>query len=201
MRHNTLFVSCAVLLSMTLLTGCNKATDTDKAEDTASQPTTETTTTQDSAINNNSPTVNIMADSFVAITKAQLNADDKYSAEDKECLNQMNDTVATAEADKFLRNELTPEQLATLDDFYGSELGQKITKFSDQQYKMMAGETVENPITLTQEEQQKMVEFVQSPEGQTIQNIGDSVDPQQYEDMLKKIINNELTRCNLEPIE
>lgn len=192
-----------IALSAFTLTACNKNQDNQSTESPPA-PTESTTaqaqSTATSASTSVSPTVQIWVESMKLGTFMMLKAENpNLTAEQLACL-RSDDANATyyAKGEGELKRILGDDLLKAADEFYASEFGKKITAFTHQQLLIAAGETVDNPITLTPEEQADMLKQMQESEfAQKMQADAQTVSEEEATAMIAEFSAKEKARCNL----
>lgn len=213
MKFMPLVLTTAV--SLACLTACNKTekpqaeekpTTTQTAPSEASAPaqtsapaTTPDQPAQTSAPAGGSPTVAMYVDTMKVTTFMQLMATNQLTDEQKTCL-MSNDANATYldTAKTELGKTLGEDGLKASDEFYASELGQKVAKFARQELHKAIGQPVEGePVTLTDEDKTKMMEFSQSDIGKKIDANTKNIDPQAMMKQLEGFAASEKTRCKI----
>lgn len=195
-----------LLVSAVALSACNK----NEAPKNDSQATTQVATSANQAVQtpapttpppstDTSPTLLMYIETMKATTGMQLGASYPLSPEQTACL-YSNDANATylATAKEQLSKALGKDGLKASDEFYASELGQKLIKFTQQQLQQATGRPIEGePITLTAEDEVKIVEFSQSDIGKKIEANTKNIDPQAMMKQMQAHLESEKTRCKI----
>lgn len=198
------------LLVATLLTACNKAEEPAPASDSPKPTTLKSgesvggievpTAEKIASVSNDSPTVAIWTGGMkLGTTLLLLEENPELSDAQKECL-------MGAEANKVYFDKSKAEMLMVLgedgilvaDEFYRSEVGQKVQAFSNEQIAIASGEKIANPIKLTEEEQQKMQAFMQSDIMKKMQENIAKITPEKMEADLAQTAKEEMVRCKIE---
>lgn len=191
----------SLLLVLGLATGCTKSDNqaetkpADGAEVATAQNDQAQPAESEASVQATSETAKFMSMVMVNSLKSIVHNNPDATAEQKQCINDVNEQNVYIQVDALLKKQLTDEQLKALDDFYASEVGQKLQAITNQQFRLMEGEKIENPIELTPEENKKLAEFMNSEAGKQIQQLNNG---QQVADDGTQIIANEFKRCNME---
>lgn len=207
MKFMPLLLSAAV--SLACLTACTKTekpqaeekpATTQTAPSEASAPaTTPDQPAQASAPTDGSPTVAMYVDTMKVTTFMQLMATSQLTDEQKTCLMGSDANATYLDTAKTeLGKTLGEDGLKASDEFYSSELGQKVAKFARQELNKAIGQPIEGePVTLTDEDKAKMMEFSQSDIGKKIDANTKNIDPQAMMKQLEGFVASEKTRCKI----
>lgn len=174
-----------------LLVACNKT----------EEPKPETPKTEVVAlpVADDSPTVGIWTEGMkLGTTLMLLEQNPQLSDTQKACLlgDEANATYLAGSKAEMLR-VLGEDGIKQADEFYRSELGKKVAEYSRQQMKIAAGEKVENPISLTDDEQAKVMEFMNSEIMKKMQENIAQVSAEKMEADLAVIAKQEAVRCQV----
>lgn len=187
-----------ISLSSTLLIGCKKEVSTSAHTD-SQVASTETSTPI--GMSDNSPTAQVMANTLKGAVALQLFSmnEGKLTNEQKKCLNSTDGTATYLPfAKEELRKTLDADAIKAADEFYTSELGQKVTRYLDQQIQIAQGLPIEGkPIELTAEDQAKIAQFGQSATGQRMNEINTTENAATMVKKLEEFANTEKARCNI----
>lgn len=192
-------VCLAMALSATVLTACNK-TQTPKDDPQTAQSATPAQETQATSANaSTSPTLLMYIETMKATTGMQLGASHALSPEQMACIygDGANATYLDTAKSQLLK-ALGEDGLKASDEFYASELGQKLIKFTQQQLQQATGRAIEGEaIVLTPEDEVKIVEFGQSEIGKKIEANTKNIDPQALMQQMQAHLESEKERCKI----
>lgn len=87
--------------------------------------------------------------------------------------------------------------LKIADDFYRTPEGQKVIQITEQQLLKLQNKPADKPITLTDEEEKKIDEFLQSDVAKKAETNVQKIDSKEMQVIFEKLIKLEKQRCNI----
>lgn len=162
--YRPLVLSLALVLG---LTACNK-------NDSAQAPKADNAQATAPADDlDNSPTVLVMADMLKFGAWAYIQStgaiNDKTTDEQLNCLFDYDKALFLQAGKEEVTKNLSADLIKQSDEFYRTEVGKKVLKFTEQSQLQAQGRPIEGePVVITDEDKAKMAEFGQSEAGQKI---------------------------------
>jgi hypothetical protein len=123
-----------------------------------------------------------------ALTKGQI------KPEVDRCVRALDEAALVAVYDKLLRDRFTPQQIRTLDKFYGSEAGKRYFRWTMNTLRSQNGLPVNDPIELSAKERKRADDFQAKPPARTLNDITGGSD-KAVMDMLNREIQTLLAPC------
>ncbi len=123
----------------------------------------------------------------------------ELTQEQVSCLEARDKDLGKAEVDAFYKSKFTDAELESLNEFYASEVGQKLLAFGSEQLLIMNGEEVANPMAdPTPEEMAEIQTFMQSPLGAKYMEINNAEGEGSAMEVINEPLNAEFKRCNID---
>ncbi|WP_352257698.1 DUF2059 domain-containing protein [Psychrobacter sp. TB55-MNA-CIBAN-0194] len=192
--------SCT-LAALLLTTGCDKTPET--ADDTTSDASTAEVVATDKAAapatQDDIVMTTITLDTVNKLLFAPIINSGTLSAEQVSCLESRDEDLGKAEVDSFYKSQFTDAELQELDDFYTSEVGEKLIAFGNEQLLVMNGEEIATPMAEpTPEEMTEIQTFMESPLGVKYMKINNAEGEGSAMEVLNVPIEAEFKRCNVD---
>ena len=201
LKTSMLSSTLAVLLFMT---GCDKTPET--VDDTTIE--TSESETSDAVVSNAAPSETDTQDDLIMTTitldtvnnllSAPIINSGALSAEQVSCLESRDKDLGKAEVDRFYKNQFTEAELQELDNFYTSDVGEKLLAVGNEQLRVMNGEEVATPMAdPTPEEMTEIQTFMESPVGVKYMKINNAEGEGSAMEVLNGPLQAEFERCNV----
>jgi hypothetical protein len=110
------------------------------------------------------------------------------------CVRGLDDAALVTIYDKLLRERFTPQQIRTLDKFYGSEAGKRYFRWTMNTLRSQSGLAVSDPIELSAKERRRADDFQAKAPGKTLNDLTGGGD-KAVMDMLNREIQTLLAPC------
>lgn len=110
------------------------------------------------------------------------------------CVRGLDEAALVAVYDRLLRDRFTPQQIRTLDKFYGSEAGKRFFRWTMNTLRSQNGLPVNDPIELSAKERKRADDFQAKAPGKTLNDITGGGDKAVL-DMLNREIQTVLAPC------
>lgn len=213
LRLSAVSLACVLALS-----ACNKpATETttetksESTSDNKAQTTTETKTdtpaptadtgAKDTGVNlDTSPTVLMMADTLKIGAWGVIHTTANISTQEHlDCLFDYDKALFLEAGKAETQKMLSADLIKASDEFYATEVGQKMLKFMEQTQLESQGKPIEGEkVVISEEDKAKMAEFGQSEVGKKIaEATAKGTDPQAVQKLVEELANKEKARCKL----
>lgn len=175
-------LGCSLAVAV-FITGCNDKTSTETV--VSSQDELVMTT--------------ITLDTVDQILFVPLLTNSDLTQEQVTCLEARDQDLGKAEVDAFYKSKFTNDELASLNKFYASEVGQKLLAFGNEQLLIMNGQQTATPMPgPTEEEMAQIQTFMQSPLGAKYTEVNNTKGEGSAMDVINKSVNAEFKRCNID---
>ena len=205
-----LSIGCSLAVAM-LITGCNETATTD--ETASATDSTEVAVVSDTSVVNTDKVdidavaadqddlimTTITLDTVEQMLFAPLLTNGELTPEQVTCLEARDSDLGKAEVDAFYKSKFTDAELEALNEFYASEVGQKLLDFGKQQLLVMNGQEVASPMAEpTPEEMAEIQTFMQSPLGVKYVEINNAEGAGSAMEVINVPLNAEFKRCNID---
>ncbi len=205
-----LSIGCSLAVAV-LITGCNKTATTD--ETASATDSTEVAVVSDTSVVNTDKVdidavaadqddlimTTITLDTVEQMLFAPLLTNGELTPEQVTCLEARDSDLGKAEVDAFYKSKFTDAELEALNEFYASEVGQKLLDFGKQQLLVMNGQEVASPMAEpTPEEMAEIQTFMQSPLGVKYVEINNAEGAGSAMEVINVPLNAEFKRCNID---
>lgn len=122
----------------------------------------------------------------------------ELDADQKACLNDFDEHFAVEELESYFKNNYSPEELKTLNDYFNSELGKKATEYNSQQMMQVFGGDAPDPSkALSEEEMMQLVKISQDPTFVKYNNFSLQQGEGNLQELIKPLLMQELEKCNI----
>ncbi len=199
-----------VLASSLLATGCDNTANTtdDSLSDTEVQ--IEETQTDNTAITPTAVTPTTSVEEPFVMTTIGMNSinsmiftplinSGELTGEQATCLAARDNNLGQTELQDFYKRQFSDAELQELDDFYNSDVGQKMLQFGEQEMVIMNGGEVATPMAdPTPDEIAEIQAFMQSPTGVKYVQTNNALGEGSAILSLEEPINAEFQRCNID---
>lgn len=208
LRLSALSLACVLAL-----TACNKPateTKTETTTETATSAKSETKTdapaptdtgAKDTGVDlDTSPTVLMMADTLKVGAWGVIHATANISTQEHlDCLFDYDKALFLEAGKAETQKMLSADLIKASDEFYATEVGQKMLKFMEQTQLEAQGKPIEGEkVVISEEDKAKMAEFGQSEAGKKIaEATAKGTDPQAVQKLVEELANKEKARCKL----
>ena len=197
-------LGCSLAVAV-FITGCNDNTSTNASTEAADSSEVAVVDTNDANVN----TVSAAQDELVMTTItldtvdqmlfAPLLTNGELTQEQVTCLEARDQDLGKAEVDAFYKSKFTDDELASLNEFYASEVGQKLLAFGNEQLLIMNGQQVATPMPdPTEEEMAQIQTFMQSPLGAKYTEVNNAEGEGSAMEVINQPLNAEFKRCNID---
>lgn len=203
------------LCSTLLLSACNKAetdtavdsdvkadtavvVETPAADSTASVEAPVAATASSDTASSDNAFVNLTASSMAAALILPATMESTTTPEQKTCLTGYDKNLGVKETQAFYEKNFTAAEMAELNDFYSSGTMKQMSQYTDEQMRIMAGETVASPIAAPTPEQMQAME-TSMKELSVFKNM-DKLKATEGDllESIKPVINAEFKRCDMD---
>ncbi len=187
-------VGCALTLAV-FITGCNDTATTEPVDGVDSDTVATTAATdQDDLV-----MTTVTLDTVDQMLFVPLLTDGDLSPEQISCLEARDKDLGKAEVDAFYKSKFTDDELAALNEFYASKVGQKLLDFGKEQLLIMNGQQVASPMPdPTEEEMAQIQTFMQSPVGAKYMQVNNAEGEGSAMEVINQPLNAEFRRCNID---
>jgi hypothetical protein len=123
----------------------------------------------------------------------------ELSQEQVSCLEARDKDLGKSEVDAFYKSKFSDAELASLNEFYASDVGQKLLDFGNEQLLIMNGQQVAEPMPdPTPEEMAEIQTFMESPLGVKYMEVNNTEGAGSAMEVINAPINAEFKRCNID---
>lgn len=127
-----------------------------------------------------------------------INNSQKINDSQKSCLEDENNIENYLQEGRLsLTKAMGEDGLKIADDFYRTPEGQKVIQITEQQLLKLQNKPAGKPITLTDEEEKKIDEFLQSDVAKKAETNVQKIDSKEMQVIFEKLIKLEKQRCNI----
>jgi len=202
-------LGCA-LAAAVFMTGCNDTATTETVEGVDTVNDTAVVASED-VDTNSSASSSVSADSDeLVMTTITLDTVDQMlfvplltngelSQEQVSCLEARDKDLGKSEVDAFYKSKFSDAELASLNEFYASDVGQKLLDFGNEQLLIMNGQQVAEPMPdPTPEEMAEIQAFMESPLGVKYMEVNNTEGAGSAMEVINAPINAEFKRCNID---
>ena len=165
-------LGCA-LAAAVFVTGCNDTATTETVEGVDTVNDTAVVASEDVDTNSSASAdsdelvmTTITLDTVDQMLFVPLLTNGELSQEQVSCLEARDKDLGKSEVDAFYKSKFSDAELASLNEFYASDVGQKLLDFGNEQLLIMNGQQVAEPMPdPTPEEMAEIQTFMESPLG------------------------------------
>ena len=165
-------LGCA-LAAAVFMTGCNDTATTETVEGVDTVNDTAVVASEDVDTNSSASAdsdelvmTTITLDTVDQMLFVPLLTNGELSQEQVGCLEARDKDLGKSEVDAFYKSKFSDAELASLNEFYASDVGQKLLDFGNEQLLIMNGQQVAEPMPdPTPEEMAEIQTFMESPLG------------------------------------
>jgi len=196
-------LGCA-LAAAVFITGCNDTSTTEAVEEVDTVNDTAIVTNDDAATNAPADSDELVMTTITLDTVDQmlfvpLLTNGELSQEQVSCLEARDKDLGKAEVDAFYKSKFSDAELASLNEFYASDVGQKLLDFGNEQLLIMNGQQVATPMPdPTPEEMAEIQTFMESPLGAKYMEVNNAEGAGSAMEVINKPLNAEFERCNID---
>ncbi len=197
-------LGCSLAVAV-FITGCNDNTSTNASTEAADSSEVAVVDTNDANVNTVSADqdelvmTTITLDTVDQMLFAPLLTNGELTQEQVTCLEARDQDLGKAEVDAFYKSKFTDDELASLNEFYASEVGQKLLAFGNEQLLIMNGQQVATPMPdPTEEEMAQIQTFMQSPLGAKYTEVNNAEGEGSAMEVINQPLNAEFKRCNID---
>ena len=198
-------LGCA-LAAAVFMTGCNDTASTETVEgvDTAVVASEDVDTNSNSSASASADSDELVMTTITLDTVDQmlfvpLLTNGELSQEQVSCLEARDKDLGKSEVDAFYKSKFSDAELASLNEFYASDVGQKLLDFGNEQLLIMNGQQVAEPMPdPTPEEMAEIQTFMESPLGVKYMEVNNTEGAGSAMEVINAPINAEFKRCNID---
>ena len=144
-------------------------------------------------VKSQSPTLFLWVKGIKFAVNGMINSSQKINDSQKSCLEDENNI----EGRLSLTKAMGEDGLKIADGFYRTPEGQKVIQITEQQLLKLQNKPTGEPITLTDEEEKKINEFLQSDVAKKAETNVQKIDSKEMQVIFEKLIKLEKQRCNI----
>ena len=194
-------LGCA-LAAAVFMTGCNDTATTETVEgaDTAVVASEDVDTNSSASADSDELVMTtITLDTVDQMLFVPLLTNGELSQEQVSCLEARDKDLGKSEVDAFYKSKFSDAELASLNEFYASDVGQKLLDFGNEQLLIMNGQQVAEPMPdPTPEEMAEIQTFMESPLGVKYMEVNNAEGAGSAMEVINAPINAEFKRCNID---
>jgi hypothetical protein len=194
-------LGCA-LAAAVFMTGCNDTATTETVEGVDTVNDTAVVASEDVDTNSSASAdsgelvmTTITLDTVDQMLFVPLLTNGELSQEQVSCLEARDKDLGKSEVDAFYKSKFSDAELASLNEFYASDVGQKLLDFGNEQLLIMNGQQVADP---TPEEMAEIQAFMESPLGVKYMEVNNAEGAGSAMEVINAPINAEFKRCNID---
>ncbi len=149
-------------------------------------------------VKSQSPTLFLWVKGIKFAVNGMINSSQKINDSQKSCLEDENNIENYLQEGRLsLTKAMEEDGLKIADDFYRTPEGQKVIQITEQQLLNLQNKPAGEPITLTDEEEKKIDEFLQSDVAKKAETNVQKIDSKEMQVIFEKLIKLEKQRCNI----
>lgn len=196
------------LAAAVFLSGCNDTATTESVEgvDTVNDTAVATNAATNYEIATSAPAdsdelvmTTITLDTIDQMLFVPLLTNGELSQEQMSCLEARDEDLGKSEVDAFYKSKFSDAELASLNEFYASDVGQKLLDFGNEQLLIMNGQQVATPMPdPTPEEMEQIQTFMESPLGVKYMEVNNAEGAGSAMEVINAPLNAEFERCNID---
>ena len=198
-------LGCA-LAAAVFMTGCNDTATTETVEGVDTVNDTAVVASEDVYTNSSASAdsdelvmTTITLDTVDQMLFVPLLTNGELSQEQVSCLEARDKDLGKSEVDAFYKSKFSDAELASLNEFYASDVGQKLLDFGNEQLLIMNGQQVAEPMPdPTPEEMAEIQTFMESPLGVKYMEVNNAEGAGSAMEVINAPINAEFKRCNID---
>ncbi|MDN5733717.1 MAG: DUF2059 domain-containing protein [Psychrobacter sp.] len=198
-------LGCA-LAAAVFMTGCNDTATTETVEGVDTVNDTAVVASEDVDTNSSASAdsdelvmTTITLDTVDQMLFVPLLTNGELSQEQVSCLEARDKDLGKSEVDAFYKSKFSDAELASLNEFYASDVGQKLLDFGNEQLLIMNGQQVAEPMPdPTPEEMAEIQTFMESPLGVKYMEVNNAEGAGSAMEVINAPINAEFKRCNID---
>jgi hypothetical protein len=198
-------LGCA-LAAAVFMTGCNDTATTETVEGVDTVNDTAVVASEDVDTNSSASAdsdelvmTTITLDTVDQMLFVPLLTNGELSQEQVSCLEARDKDLGKSEVDAFYKSKFSDAELASLNEFYASDVGQKLLDFGNEQLLIMNGQQVAEPMPdPTPEEMAEIQTFMESPLGVKYMEVNNAEGAGSAMEVINTPINAEFKRCNID---
>ena len=198
-------LGCA-LAAAVFMTGCNDTATTETVEGVDTVNDTAVVASEDVDTNSSASAdsdelvmTTITLDTVDQMLFVPLLTNGELSQEQVSCLEARDKDLGKSEVDAFYKSKFSDAELASLNEFYASDVGQKLLDFGNDQLLIMNGQQVAEPMPdPTPEEMAEIQTFMESPLGVKYMEVNNAEGAGSAMEVINAPINAEFKRCNID---
>lgn len=198
-------LGCA-LAAAVFMTGCNDTATTETVEGVDTVNDTAVVASEDVDTNSSASAdsdelvmTTITLDTVDQMLFVPLLTNGELSQEQVSCLEARDKDLGKSEVDAFYESKFSDAELASLNEFYASDVGQKLLDFGNEQLLIMNGQQVAEPMPdPTPEEMAEIQTFMESPLGVKYMEVNNTEGAGSAMEVINAPINAEFKRCNID---
>ena len=198
-------LGCA-LAAAVFMTGCNDTATTETVEGVDTVNDTAVVASEDVDTNSSASAdsdelvmTTITLDTVDQMLFVPLLTNGELSQEQVSCLEARDKDLGKSEVDAFYKSKFSDAELASLNEFYASDVGQKLLDFGNEQLLIMNGQQVAEPMPdPTPEEMAEIQTFMESSLGVKYMEVNNTEGAGSAMEVINAPINAEFKRCNID---
>ena len=198
-------LGCA-LAAAVFMTGCNDTATTETVEGVDTVNDTAVVASEDVDTNSSASAdsdelvmTTITLDTVDQMLFVPLLTNGELSQEQVSCLEARDKDLGKSEVDAFYKSKFSDAELASLNEFYASDVGQKLLDFGNEQLLIMNGQQVAEPMPdPTPKEMAEIQTFMESPLGVKYMEVNNAEGTGSAMEVINAPINAEFKRCNID---